>query len=187
MKELIGKYLKTLAVKLDDFDCDSLVAIIEALQNARMKGKNIFVIGNGGSAATASHFACDFGKNAVKSDEGRFRVISLCESTSSITAYGNDISFDSVFEEQLKNLMGREDVVIAISASGNSPNIVKAVNYARSKAGVIIGLTGFNGGRLKELSDININSDFNTYEQIEDFHLILTHIIVYCFKAINMK
>jgi D-sedoheptulose 7-phosphate isomerase len=123
----------------------------------------------------------------LKSDDGRFRIISLCESAASITAYGNDVSFDSIFEEQLKNLMEAEDIVIAISASGNSPDIVRAVEYAKSKNGIIIGLTGFSGGKLKKLCDISMNSDLTSYEQIEDFHLILTHIIVYCFKALNLK
>ncbi len=183
MKELIAQYLKDLGEKMDGFDCENLIKIIEALQNARIKGKNIFVMGNGGSAATANHFACDFGKNAVKRDDGRFKVISLSDNTSYITAYGNDISFDSIFEEQLKNLMEFEDVLMAISASGNSPNIIKAIQYAKSKNAVIIGLTGFDGGKLRELSDININADFKTYEQIEDFHLMLTHMIVYAFKS----
>lgn len=182
MKELITEYMKVLGEKLEGFDCENLIKIIEALQNARMKGNKIFVIGNGGSAATANHFACDFGKNAVKADGGRFKVVSLCDNSSCITAYGNDIGFESIYEEQLKNLMGFEDVIIAISASGNSPNIVKAVEYARTKGGKIIGLTGFGGGKVRELCDININADFVTYEQIEDFHLMLTHIIVYCFK-----
>jgi D-sedoheptulose 7-phosphate isomerase len=184
-KEFIDEYLSTFVAKVNSFNGSKIVDIINALKKAKDEDRTIFVIGNGGSAATANHFACDFGKNAVKSDEGRFRIISLSESVSCITAYGNDISFDSVFEEQLKNLMRPGDILIAISASGKSPNIIKAVNYAKAKGGMVIGLSGFDGGLLKNLSDINVNIDFDTYEQIEDFHLIITHIIVYCFKKLG--
>jgi D-sedoheptulose 7-phosphate isomerase len=182
MKEVINEYLESIKEIISQLDVESISRVLEAINNAYLNKKRIFVIGNGGSAATANHFACDLGKNAIKDDENRFKIISLCESTSCITAYGNDVGYENIFEEQLKNLMQNEDLLICISASGNSPNIIKAVNFAKKKKSLIIGITGFNGGRLKDISDININVPSDLYEKIEDIHLILMHIIVYWFK-----
>ncbi len=178
----VKDYLGDLKGLLDKLNPEDLLKIIEILNDARKKNKTIFLIGNGGSAATANHFVCDFGKNAVKGDENRFRVISLCDNSSCITAYGNDCGYDSVFIEQLKNLMQEGDIVLAISASGKSPNIVRAIQYAKKKNGVVIGLSGCDGGELAKLSDVSINIPAFCYEQIEDLHLVITHIIVYCFK-----
>ena len=161
---------------------DEILKIIDILDKANQTNGRVFLLGNGGSAATANHFVCDFGKNAIEGDEGRFKIISLCDNISYITAYGNDLGYESVFVEQLKNMMEPHDVVIAISASGNSPNVIKAVEYAREKNGTVIGLTGGKGGKLKALSDININVPTDTIEQIEDVHLIIEHIIVYYYK-----
>lgn len=181
----IQSYLEELKDLIGSIDVNNLSKAISSLKEANEKGKNIFLIGNGGSAATANHFVCDFGKNAIKGDANRFKVISLCDNSSYLTAYGNDCGYDSVFVEQLKNLMEEEDLVLAISASGKSPNIVKAVKYAKEKNGLVIGLSGCDGGELKSLSDIDINIPVSCYEQIEDLHLVITHIIVYCFKKAN--
>lgn len=185
MKAYISNYLENLKNIITCVDPEDIVKIIEVLKKANESQKRIFLIGNGGSASTANHFVCDFGKNAIKGDIGRFRIISLCDNIAYITAYGNDVGYDSVFVEQLKNLMEEGDLVLAISASGNSPNIIKAVEYSRQKKGVIIGLTGGTGGKLKELSDINLNVPSDVIEQVEDVHLIFEHIIVYVFKQIS--
>jgi D-sedoheptulose 7-phosphate isomerase len=183
MTDHITKYLDDLKGIINSIDHRSLEKTIEIIKKARQEDKRIFVFGNGGSAATANHFAADFGKNAVKGDANRFKIISLSNNISSITACGNDIGFETVFEEQLKNLMHDGDLVICISASGNSPNIVRAVEYVRKRGGTIIGITGFDGGKLGKMSDININIASDSYEQIEDMHLVITHIIVYWFKS----
>ncbi|NLO83668.1 MAG: SIS domain-containing protein [Clostridiales bacterium] len=183
MKGFIKKYLDELKRALDDLNTEELSKIIDILQKAHENKRRIFVMGNGGSAATANHFTCDFGKNAIRDDERRIKIISLSDNISYITAYGNDIGYEYVFIEQLKNLMESGDIVVAISASGNSPNIIKAVEYAKEKGGVVIGLTGGKGGKLKELADIGIVANINTYEQIEDIHMIITHIIVFWFKS----
>ena len=180
-KDLIN-YIEDLKMLLDCIDVEKVEQAINILQKAHQEKKRIFIIGNGGSAATANHFACDFGKNAIPDDENRFKLISLSDHSSAITAYGNDNGFENVFSEQLKNLMEKGDILFAISASGNSPNIIKAVEYAKGKEGAIIGLTGFDGGKLKELSDVNINIVSEKYEPIEDLHLIITHMIVTWFK-----
>jgi len=185
MKSYVTHYLEDLKKVISDVEPEDIVKIIDTLKKANESKKQIFLIGNGGSASTANHFVCDFGKNAIKGDKGRYKIISLCDNISYITAYGNDVGYDSVFAEQLKNLMEEGDLVLAISASGNSPNIIKAVEYAKQKNGVVIGLTGGCGGKLKELSDININVPSNVIEQVEDAHLIFEHIIVYVFKQVS--
>ena len=182
MKEFISDYVKSISGIIENLDIENLSKVIEYVKEAHRKEKRIFVFGNGGSAATANHFACDFGKNAIKDDNNRFKIISLSNNISSITACGNDLGFETVFEEQLKNLMQKEDLIICISASGNSPNIIKAVEFAIKRSGTIIGITGFDGGKLKEISDVNVNVVSDSYEKIEDIHLIITHIIVYWFK-----
>jgi D-sedoheptulose 7-phosphate isomerase len=182
MNDYIVEYLNSITSQIKDLEIENISKVISSVKEAHEKDKRIFVFGNGGSAATANHFAADFGKNAIKDDDNRFKIISLSNNISTITACGNDIGFETVFEEQLKNLMHEKDLIICISASGNSPNIIRAVEYARKRNGIIIGITGFNGGKLKQISDLNININSESYEQIEDIHLIITHIIVYWFK-----
>ncbi len=179
---LIANYLTELRAALDRLDTEDLIRALSALEDAHRNGKRIFTIGNGGSAATANHFACDFGKNAIKDEENRFKIISLAEGICAITAYGNDMGYENTFVQQLKNLMDPGDILIAISASGNSPNIIRAVEYARAQKSFVIGLTGFDGGRLKGLSDINIHAATDVIEAVEDVHLIALHIIVYAAK-----
>lgn len=182
MIEHIKKYLGGLKDVIDTLDLGELDRAVKLLKSERKNNRQIFVVGNGGSTATANHFLCDFGKNAVKSDEGRFKIVSLCSSVEVITAYANDVAYEVIFEEQLKNLMNHGDIIMAISASGNSPNIINAVRYAKEKQGVIVGLTGGDGGKLKQLADIRLHVESDVIEQVEDVHLIFEHIIVYLFK-----
>ena len=184
MKSLVKGYVKELMGLLERLDEQQVESAVNRIEAAYRDKKCIFVLGNGGSAATAAHFAADFGKNAVKSDENRPKVISLCDNVPYITAYGNDMGYENIFAEQLKNLLTEGDLVIAISASGNSPNVIKAAEYAKSKGTGIIALTGFDGGKLKEYADIHINVASSGYEPVEDIHLVTAHIIVYCFKRI---
>jgi D-sedoheptulose 7-phosphate isomerase len=135
-------------------------------------------MGNGGSASTASHFACDLGKNTVIAGQPRFRVLALTDNMAMFSAYANDNGYESVFAEQLANLVNPQDVVIAISASGNSPNVLKAIKLATQTGATTIGLTGFNGGHLGKLVDIEIRVPSSLIEQVEDVHLMLEHLIV---------
>lgn len=185
MSTLVNEYLNSMKDLCDALDREKLDAMFAAVRQAWQNGKTIFVAGNGGSAATANHFFCDFSKNAVKGDVNRAKVITLSSDAARITALGNDYSFDRIFSEQLINLMDDGDAVILISASGNSPDVIKAAEYAKSRCGVVIGLTGFSGGRLCELSDINIHCPATSYEQVEDVHSMVMHMLVCYFKSLS--
>ncbi|MEY3000434.1 MAG: hypothetical protein RL648_648 [Verrucomicrobiota bacterium] len=182
MNRFIEQYQSGLTKAAEAIEPAVFESIIESLRGLHARGGRLFVIGNGGSAATASHFACDLGKNAVPPGWTRFKVIALTDSTPAITAYGNDNGYASVFAEQLTNLMAPGDVLLAISASGNSPNIVEAVSLAKASGLTVIGLAGFDGGQLRRLADLQITIPGETYEQIEDLHMIITHMIVLWFK-----
>lgn len=182
MKSFIDSYQSGLQTAMESVDAETFSSFMEALCTLHKESRRLFVIGNGGSAATASHFACDLGKNAVPPGNPRFKVIALTDSIPAITAYGNDNGYASVFAEQLTNLMASGDILLAISASGNSPNIIEAVTLARESGLSVIGMAGFDGGKLAELSDWAITIPGTTYEQIEDAHMILTHMIVLWFK-----
>ena len=182
MQAFLQDYSTTLMSELNKLDPDAIQQTIDILIAAHRDRKKIFVAGNGGSAGTANHFVCDFGKNAVKDDENRFRIISVSDNVEKITALGNDISFDSIFSEQLKNLMDPGEVLIVITASGNSPDILKAVELAKKKDCTVIGITGFQGGKVRSMVDVNINVALDSYEQVEDAHLIILHMIVCWFK-----
>ena len=161
--------------------------IISVLADAYKNDRQVFIAGNGGSAATANHFVCDFGKNAVPfagtgPGRRRFRIISVSDNIEKITALANDIAFEEIFRQQLVNLMREGDVFIAISASGNSPDLIRACEYAGQMKARIIVLAGFDGGKIKEFAETAIVIPLKSYEQIEDLHLIILHMIVYYFK-----
>lgn len=182
MKEIINNYFDHIGRLINNFNYKEIEDMINILEKARIEGKNIFILGNGGSATTANHFVWDFGKNAIQGNEKRFKIISLCDNLATITAYGNDLGYETIFEERLKNLMEDNDVVIALSASGNSKNVLHAADYVKARNGILISMTGNDGGKLKKISDLNINIESNTIEQIEDIHLMIEHIIVYVYE-----
>ncbi len=160
----------------------ALTTILEILERAREQRKHIFVFGNGGSASTASHFAADLGKNTVRSHMPRFQVTCLNDNVAIFSAYANDDGYDSVFAEPLISLSDPGDVAIAMSASGNSPNIVRAMQEANARGLVTIGFAGMNGGKLRELAQHCIVVPSNSYEHIEDIHLMLCHALVATIK-----
>ena len=164
---------------LDDCEMDKAASL---LLDAYREDRQIFIFGNGGSASTANHFVCDFGKNAVLGDKKRFRILSLSDNIAKITALGNDIAYAEIFREQMKNLMRSGDAAIAISASGNSPNVVNACEYAKKIGGKLIVLAGCSGGKIAPMADVALVSDMKSYERIEDLHLIILHMIVCYFK-----
>ena len=168
-------YLRYLAEVLDQIDRDSIAAFADALLIARERGARIFFLGNGGSAATASHWV-----NDLTRWRGRpFRALSLTENVALLTAVANDFGYEHVFRQQLENLMGPGDMVVAISASGNSPNVVEAIQYANDNGAVTVGLTGFDGGRLREIAQIVVHAPTNKgeYGPAEDVHMILDHLV----------
>lgn len=181
-KEFIDGYLSELTRCLTLLDKEKIELIIDVLVAAYKKDRKVFILGNGGSATTASHMACDLGKGTLQriydNTERRFRVISLTDNVALITAFANDLSFDDIFVQQLRNLVETDDVVIALSGSGNSPNVVKAVEYAKSCGATTIGILGFKtGGKLGKMVDYSIIVNSNHYGPIEDIQLILNHMI----------
>ena len=157
-------------------------ALGDILYRAYQNRKQVFVIGNGGSAATASHMACDLGKNTIKANVPRFRIMSLTDNTPLLSALANDVGYSFVFAEQLVNLVQPGDVLVAISASGNSPNVVEAMRYSRARGATVVALLGFDGGEAAELADEHIVVPSEDYGIVEDIHLILNHALVGYFQ-----
>lgn len=151
--------------------------VADIILNACRRGNRVFVMGNGGSAATASHFACDLAKGTVIKEGAHLPAVSLTDNIPVLTAISNDINYASVFKEQLMSLLNEGDVVIGISASGNSPNIIEAIGYAKSRRARTVGMCAFGGGKLKELVDKALVFSTQSYEQAEDIHMILAHLI----------
>jgi D-sedoheptulose 7-phosphate isomerase len=155
----------------------SLNALADRLQRARLAGQRIFVIGNGGSASTATHLACDLGKNTVAPDLPRLRALALTDNMAVFSAIANDLGYENVFAEQLANLIEEGDILIAISASGNSPNVLKAVALAQQHHAFTVGWSGFDGGKLATMVDLPIVAPSHRIEQVEDIHLIFAHMV----------
>lgn len=179
MKIFIQEYIDKLKITLSHLDIESIVQVIKALEGTVKKKSRIYIIGNGGSAATASHMANDFGVGLKLREIRNFNVESLSDNSSVCTAIANDIGYDNIFYAQLKNKINKDDILIAISCSGNSENVVKAVKYARGMGSTVVGMSGFEGGVLKELSDISFHvaTEKGEYGIVEDIHMILDHII----------
>lgn len=178
-QSIVEKYLSDLHTCLDELPPQDIEAIAGIIFNAYKKGKRIFLMGNGGSAATSSHFARDLRIGTACPDKPRLQAISITDNTPMVTAIANDTDYSNIFREQLIGQLKKGDVVIAISASGNSPNVIKAVEYARSEGAVTIGLTGFSGGKLSKLADKSITLSSRDYGPVEDIHLCLAHMISY--------
>lgn len=185
MKAGIFPYREELLAAVRRIDDERLESAIDVLSRAREEGSTVFSIGNGGSAATASHFAGDLAKNTKREGYKPFRAISLVADLSLVTAYGNDEGFDRIFAEQLNSLMSGGDVIVAISASGNSQNIISAVLAGKERGAVVIGLSGFDGGRLRNLADVSIHVPSRQYELVEDVHGIVLHSIVSWFRHVG--
>lgn len=177
------KYQKDLTSALDSFQFDE--GIITLLKNSIDKKQKIFVAGNGGSAAIALHYVCDFSKGANKdwpTNFKRYNVTCLSSNIGYMTAISNDAHYDEVFKQQLINLASLEDILILISSSGNSPNIVKAAEYAKGNGLIVVGVSGFQGGRLKELADYSAHIEYNSYEICEDIHAAFGHFLACCLR-----
>lgn len=172
-----AEYLAELRAVLEQLADERFEQIQSVLLRARADGRMIFIIGNGGSAATASHLANDLNKGASVPGRPRFRALALTDNVPLMTAWANDTSYDKIFVEQLANYLEPGDVLLAISGSGNSPNILAAVEWARRQGAVTVGLTGGDGGRLRALVDCCVVAPTGRMEQIEDVHLALAHAL----------
>ena len=177
--DYFGRHSRVVAT----LDVASVERAAQAIITAFDQNRTVFTCGNGGSATTATHMAADLGKNSAVPGKKRLRVIGLSDNMSWFSALGNDLGYENVFVEQLANFCQAGDVLIAISASGNSPNVVKAAEYAREHGGKVIGLVGFKGGKLKEIADIAVHSTIEDYGPVEDSHLMLDHIFVEALRA----
>lgn len=181
-------YLNELKELLNIFPHDRFEEIGKALLSAYEDEKQVFIMGNGGSGSTASHFVCDINKGSCFNLEKKFKVFCLNDNIPTILAYANDLSYDKIFVEQLKNYLNKGDVVIGISGSGNSENVLQAVSYARGKGAKTIGLSGFGGGKLAKLADIPFVALINDMQKVEDVHMIVVHMLMqYLCKALQTQ
>ena len=177
MKDYTKEYIDRLEQGLRAIDSAAIADVVEALERARVEQRTLFIIGNGGSAATASHMANDLQKLASQGKEVPYRAIALTDNVPLITAWGNDEDYTAVFFRQLEALAWAGDVLIAITGSGNSPNILRAMEWAKVVGLTTIALLGFDGGRAKDLADHVLLFPEDHYGRIEDAHMILEHMI----------
>jgi len=170
-------YLQALQATLLQLDLQKVEAMAELLLKAYDEGKTVYIFGNGGSGATSSHMAGDFVKGVSYGLEKRFKMICLNDNFTGLSAYSNDISYDLVFVEPLKNFLQPGDVVIGLSGSGNSKNVVLALEYARTVNAHTVALCGYSGGKIHELADISVHAPIHNMEISEDMHLIAFHMV----------
>ena len=179
--EFARTYLAKLSEGLSRVDLHLFEDVANVLLDAYIHEKQVFILGNGGSAAIASHMACDLNKgtltNVYDSQEKRFRAISLTDNLSLFSALANDIGYTEVFSQQLRNLVQRGDVVVAISASGNSPNVIAALKLAREKDARTVGFVGFDGGKMKKMCDFVLHFEEKNYQRCEDAFSVFQHLL----------
>ena len=180
----INSYIDELKVTLDQLSDEVIEEVLEVLHDARLDNRQVFILGNGGSASTASHFVCDLGKNTRVQGTPNFRVMGLTDNMALFSALANDEGYENVFAQQLGNYLQPDDVVIGISTSGNSPNVVNAIQFANSFGAKTIGFTGFTSGTLGSMVDIDLHVPSHSIEHVEDIHLVLEHLIT---KALRQK
>ena len=188
----IDSYLAEMQRVTGELSREQIDRAIEAIFEAWKRGATVFLIGNGGSASTATHFACDLSKVTIAEGKPRLRAVSLCDNIPLMSAWINDSGFEHLFSEQLRTLMRRGDVLVAISVHGGSgqdrggpwsQNLVRAVRVAQEEFGAtVIGFTGFDGGALREMSNVWVHVPANSTPQTESFHLVLEHLITFCLK-----
>ena len=178
-----AKWYRDLEIeKWRELDLDLIGRIAKALENAERTGRQVFVIGNGGSAATASHIATDWSKTAQRAGKSLLRCMSLTDNVPFLTAIANDLGYEEIFVRQLESYLRRGDVVIIISGSGNSPNVIKAAKFAKKKGALTIGMTGFTGGKLRKLVDLCLHVESDQYGIIEDLHMAVGSILAFYLK-----
>jgi len=175
--ESINSYFSELEQMVRAISRPDLERVLSLLENVYRSGHRIFIIGNGGSAATASHFALDLAKNTIMAGAPRLKAISLTDHVPLITAWSNDTAYEHIFAEQLANMIEPGDMVIGISASGNSPNVINALLLARQYRAFTVGLLGARGGKMKDMVDAYVLAPGQNIEQEEDAHMILAHVI----------
>lgn len=175
----LEKYIIQEIEVLKNIDLPSINNIMNIFETCREEGNNIFICGNGGSAATASHFCCDFNKGVSLTQNKKYNFQCLSDNVPTMMAIANDIGYDQIFSIPLKNKINRNDVFVGISGSGNSINVIEAMNYAKSVGAITIALVGYDGGELLKIADHCIHVPINNMQIVEDIHMILDHIMMY--------
>lgn len=178
IQEWLERYREELKQALDTVPAEEFEELVHLLEQAYEEGRQVFLMGNGGSGATASHVACDLNKGVSYGLEKRFRVLCLNDNVPTTLAYANDVSYEEVFVEPLRNFLRPGDLVIGLSGSGNSRNVLKAIEYANQQGAHTVGLTGFNGGRLAGLVHTPLTVRVDDMQKAEDIHLILFHVVM---------
>jgi D-sedoheptulose 7-phosphate isomerase len=173
----IASYLDGLRSVLGEINLVAVDRVVDVLWQAYSEGRRILIIGNGGSAATASHMMCDLAKGCAVEGKSRIKAFSLTDNVPIMTATGNDLSYEKIFTVQLEVFLEPGDVLVAITASGNSPNILDAARFARQRGAMVVGFIGFGGGKLKAMTDADITVSSRNYGHVEDVHCILEHLI----------
>jgi len=179
--ELIETYLEQEIDILKRIDVSAVNEVLNLLEAGMKREATIYVFGNGGSAATASHFQNDFNKGVSEHIDKKFRFLCLNDNIATIMAVANDIGYEEVFRFQLQGKIKKGDILMAISGSGNSPNVINAVEYGKKQGCKVVGLTGYSGGRLKELSDISLHVPINSMQITEDVHMLFNHLMMSVF------
>lgn len=177
----ITKYLENEIAVLRTLDVDAINEVLNLLEQTLDTENMIYIMGNGGSAATASHYQNDFNKGVSEHTEKKFRFLCLNDNVPTIMAIANDIGYDEIFRFQLRGKLRPGDVVIGISGSGNSRNVINAVEYAKECGNTVVGITGFNGGKLRELADFSLHVPVNSMQMTEDIHMIFDHLMMSIF------
>jgi D-sedoheptulose 7-phosphate isomerase len=185
MKSFLADYIAKQKQTLDTIPLDKVSEIISIFKQALVNDRQIFVFGNGGSAANASHFVTDLGKGSSDKTFRRFRCLSLNDNTPWITALGNDYAYEDVFLRQLMNFCNTGDVILVMSVSGNSPNLVRAVTWAKEKGAQVIALVGSKRGKLADLAHLTLVVDDAHYGRVEDAHMGICHMIAYSFMELD--
>ena len=177
----ISAYLEHEIATIQKLDVEQINRALNLLLTAFENGNTVYIFGNGGSSATASHYQNDFNKGVSEHTEKKFNFLCLNDNVATVMAGANDIGFEEVFRFQLRGHLKPGDVVMAISGSGNSRNVINAVEYAKEQGNQVIGLTGFDGGMLKRLSDVSLHAPINSMQVTEDIHMIFDHLMMSVF------
>lgn len=180
-QKMISAYLEKEIETLQALDLEKIDQALHLLADALQREATVYIFGNGGSAATASHYQNDFNKGISEHTEKKFRFYCLNDNMATVMAIANDIGYDEVFRFQLRGRLRPEDICIAISGSGNSPNVIKAVEYAKEQGCKVVGLTGFDGGRLREQCDLSLHVPVNSMQITEDIHMVFDHLMMSVF------
>lgn len=177
----INAYLEHEVKTIQALDVDAINSALNLLCETYERGGTIYVFGNGGSSSTASHYQNDFNKGVSEHTQKKFNFLCLNDNVATVMAVANDIGFEEVFRFQLDGHLKSGDIVVAISGSGNSKNVINAVEYAKEHGNAVIGLTGFSGGKLRELADISLHAPINSMQITEDIHMIFDHLMMSVF------